>query len=93
VARITLQQVAAPELAHTRAEAGEAAGRRLARAELHGRDWKRQEAEQHVDEVGARVGEQDAVPGAVHGEPDLDAGHSSLSPFCFRTLWLQTAAV
>ena len=86
VARITLQQVAAPELSHTLAEAGEAAGRRRAGAELHGRDWKRQEAEQHVDEVGARVGEKDAVPRAVHGELDLDAaGHS---PFCFQTLWL-----
>ena len=79
VARITLQQVAAPELSHTLAEAGEAAGRRRAGAELHGRDWKRQEAEQHVDEVGARVGEKDAVPRAVHGELDLDAGHSSLA--------------
>ena len=72
VARITLQQVAAPELSHTLAEAGEAAGRRRAGAELHGRDWKRQEAEQHV-------GEKDAVPRAVHGELDLDAGHSSLA--------------
>lgn len=80
MARSTPQQLAVAELGHTRAEAGEAAGRRRRTgAERHGREGKRQEAEQHVDEVGASVGEQDAVPGSVHGELDLEVGHGPIS--------------
>jgi len=77
VTRVEPQQLAFPKAVDALAEGREAAGRRRASDEPHGGEWQRHEAEQHVDKVGARIGEQNAVPRLVHGELDLDAavGH------------------
>lgn len=76
---IILQQPTEAEVGHTLAEVREAAGRGRACAEVKGGEGKREEAEEDFYKVGARVGEQHAVPRPVHGELDLDIGSGQRS--------------
>ena len=82
MAGLNLEQLASREASDAVAEVGEASRRRR-HAELDRGQRKREEAEEDVDQVGARVGEQHAIARPVDGEVNLDGIHGCSADYSY----------